>query len=367
MTAPAPAPATVPASATPQAVAERRPAYLSELAQGTERFHEPRRPDCPWCGSTRLRTRLRTTDLLQHKPGSFTLVQCGSCAHSFQNPRLTPEGLDFYYRDFREGRYADQAEWIFRARTSTRRDRSRARALAAFIEPESWLDIGTGQGHFPATAQEVLPYTAFDGLDSGEGVEEGRRAGRVERAFQGQLTDLAPELQGGYDALSMFHYLEHSRDPREELKAARRVLRPGGHLMIELPDPESRFAKLLGKWWISYFQPQHLHLIPLANLRAELRALGYTVVAVDRREPHVPMDLAAGLALFAGRHLPDADDPWRTKAPGEAKRILRKALTYAVAPAFLAACAADRLLAPLARRTRFSNAYRVIARRDPDA
>ncbi|WP_327670089.1 MULTISPECIES: class I SAM-dependent methyltransferase [unclassified Streptomyces] len=358
---------TLTAPATPQAVAERRPAYLTELAQGTERFHEPRRPDCPWCGSTRLRTRLRTTDLLQHKPGSFTLVQCGSCAHSFQNPRLTPEGLDFYYRDFCEGRYADQAEWIFRARTSTHRDRSRALALAAFIEPESWLDIGTGQGHFPAVAQEVLPYTAFDGLDSGEGVEEGRRAGRVERAHQGLFTDLAPGLEGGYDALSMFHYLGRSRDPREELKAAHRVLRPGGHLMIELPDPESRFAKLLGKWWISYFQPQHLHLIPLANLRAELRALGYTVVAVDRSEPHVPLDLAAGLALFAGRHLPDADDPWRTKAPGGAQRILRKVLMYAVAPAFLAACAADRVLAPLARRTRFSNAYRVIARRDPDA
>ena len=34
----------------------------------------------------------------------FTLEQCGDCGHVFQNPRLTPEGLEFYYRDFYDGR-----------------------------------------------------------------------------------------------------------------------------------------------------------------------------------------------------------------------------------------------------------------------
>ncbi|WP_428955151.1 class I SAM-dependent methyltransferase [Streptomyces sp. cg35] len=354
-------------SPTAQAVADRRPAYLTELARGTERFHEPRRPDCPWCGSTKLRTRLRTTDLLQHKPGTFTVDQCGSCAHLFQNPRLTPEGLDFYYRDFYDGLRADQAEKIFGAQTSARRHRAAARAMGPFIEPESWLDVGTGHGHFPAAAKELLPYTAFDGLDIGDGVEEARRQGRVEEAHRGLLTDLAPRLAGRYDAMSMFHYLEHSLDPREDLKAAHRVLRPGGHLMIELPDPESHYAKLLGKWWVSYFQPQHLHFIPLANLRSELTALGYTVVAVDRRAPHVPLDLTAACALFLGHCLPDADNPWRTKVPSGFQRRLRQTLMHGSAPAFHTARAADRLLAPLVSRTRFANAYRVVARRNPDA
>ncbi|MFI7386805.1 class I SAM-dependent methyltransferase [Streptomyces sp. NPDC049813] len=349
-----------------QAVADRRPAYLTALAQGTERFHEPPRTDCPWCGSARLRTRLRTTDLLQHKPGTFTVDQCRSCGHSFQNPRLTREGLDFYYRDFYDGLHAEQAEKVFGARSSVPRHRRAVRALARFIEPESWLDVGTGRGHFPAVARELLPYTAFDGLDLGSGVAEGRRRGRIEEAHRGLLPDLAPELAGRYDAMSMFHHLEHSLDPREELKAAHRVLRPGGHLLIEVPDPESRYARLLGKWWVPYFQPQHLHFIPLANLRTELAALGFTVVAVDRREPHVPLDLSAACALLLSRYLPDRDTPWRTRAPGAARRGLRRALSYAAAPAFVACYAADRLLAPLVSRTRFSNAYRVIARRNPD-
>ncbi|MER5253645.1 MULTISPECIES: class I SAM-dependent methyltransferase [unclassified Streptomyces] len=238
---------------------------------------------------------------------------------------------------------AAQAEKIFAVPHATRRHQARARAMGRFIEPESWLDIDTGHGHFPAVAQQVHPYTAFDGLDPTERVEEGRRAGRVEEAHRGLLADLAPKLAGRYDALSMFHYLERSADPRIELIAARTVLRPGGHLMIEVPVPESRYARLLGRGWI---RPEPHHRIPLTALRRELESLGYSVVATDLRAAHVPFDLTAGLALALGR--------------------IRAAARLAV-PLLAAAALADRLIAPVVSRTRFSNAYRVVARRNPDA
>ncbi|MGW5732130.1 MULTISPECIES: class I SAM-dependent methyltransferase [Streptomyces] len=238
---------------------------------------------------------------------------------------------------------AAQAEKIFAVPGATRRHRARARALGRFAEPESWLDVDTGHGHFPAVARQVHPYTAFDGLDRTARVDEGRRAGRVEEAHRGLLADLAPKLAGRYDALSMFHYLERSADPRIELIAARTVLRPGGHLMIEVPVPHSRYARILDKGWI---RPEPYHRIPLADLRRELESLGYSVVATDLREPHVPFDLAAGLAVVLGR--------------------VRAAARVAV-PLLAAAALADRALAPLVSRTRFANAYRVIARRNPDA
>lgn len=238
---------------------------------------------------------------------------------------------------------AAQAEKIFTVPRSARRHRARARAMGRFIEPESWLDVDTGLGHFPAVAQEVHPYTAFDGLDLTARVEEGRRAGRVEEAHRGLLADLAPKLAGRYDALSMFHYLERSADPRIELIAARTVLRPGGHLMIEVPAPRSRYARVLDTGWI---RPEPYHRIPLAALHADLESLGYTVVATDRRAAHIPFDLAARLAVTLGR--------------------VRAAARIAV-PLLAAAALADRILAPLVSRTRFSNAYQVIARRDATA
>jgi SAM-dependent methyltransferase len=245
---------------------------------------------------------------------------------------------------------AAKARKIFAVPDSPRRHQARARAMGRFIEPESWLDLDTGRGLFPAAAQQVHPYTAFDGLDATEQIEEGRRAGRVEEAHRGLLADLAPRLAGRYDAMSMFHYLEHSADPRIELIAARQVLRPGGHLMIEVPAPESRYARLLGKVGMPYVRSRYTHRIPLTALLRELESLGYTVVATDRREAHVPLVLVAGLAIALAR-----------------VRLTAAAFAYVAAPLLIAASLADRLLAPLVSRTRFANAYRVIARRNPDA
>ncbi|MEU9214764.1 class I SAM-dependent methyltransferase [Streptomyces sp. NPDC048415] len=349
---------------TPQSITERRAVYAAELAQGTDRFHEPRRHDCPWCGSRRLRTRLRTPDLMQRKPGTFVVDECGDCAHAFQNPRLTAEGLAFYHRDFHEA-LDGVTDRLLAARGSRGRHRAAARAMLSYGEPESWLDVGTGYGHFPAAAKEIHPYTAFDGLDPTRRVEKAHAAGRVEEAHLGRLTDprVAARLRARYDVVSMFHHLEHTPDPREELRAALAVLRPGGHLLVEVPDPDCVFGALLGKWWVSYGQPRHLHLMPLPNLLRELESLGCEIVATDRREPHIPYDLSGALALALGRVLPHLDAPWRPTPPTPLQRRLHTALTRTSAPLLAATSALDHTLAPLFRRTRFSNAYRVIARR----
>ncbi|MFG2309589.1 class I SAM-dependent methyltransferase [Streptomyces sp. NPDC048566] len=347
-------------------IAERRAAYAAELARGTARFHEPRRAACPWCGSQRLRTRLRTTDLRLRRPGTFVVDTCGDCAHTFQNPRLTAEGRAFYHRDGPDETAEDLAGRLLGARGGTRRHLAAARALLPFPEPESWLDVGTGLGRFPEAAREIHPYTAFDGLDATRRVERARAAGRVEEAHVGRLTDprIAERLRGRYDVVSMFHHLEHTPDPREELRAALGVLRPGGHLLVESPDPDSAFGPLLGRWWTAHGQPGHLHLMPLPNLLGELESLGCAVVVTDRRAPHVPHDLAGAAALALGRALPGPDAPWRPAPPTPLQRGLRTGLSRASAPLLAATAGLDHLLAPLLRRTRFSNAYRVVARRE---
>ncbi|MCW7945376.1 hypothetical protein AAW14_26085 [Streptomyces hygroscopicus] len=353
----------------PQPSAAPRAERPGELAQGADRFRQPRREDCPWCGSTRLNIRLRAPGPARHRPGAFGVDECNDCAHAFQNPRFTAEGLAFHHHDFHDGRAGldSLAERLLAAHGSARRHRAAARAMLPFPEPESWLDVGTGQGHFPQAAKEVHPYTSFDGLDPTRRVEKARAAGRVEEAHRGHLTDPAilTRLSSRYDVVSMFHHLEHTSDPRAELRAALTVLRPGGHLLIEVPDPGCAFGTLLGRWWVSYGRPCHLHLMPLSNLLAELEALGCTIVTSDRREPHTPYDIAGSLALALDRVLPAPDAARRAVPSTVFRRRLRTALTGAAAPLVATAAALDHALAPLLRRTRFSNAYRIIARSAP--
>ncbi|MET7680785.1 class I SAM-dependent methyltransferase [Streptomyces sp. NPDC005423] len=356
-------PETVPPNRT-ERVAAVRPAYQADLAEGLDRFFEPRRTTCPWCGSPRLTTRLRTEDLIQHKPGTFVLDRCAACRHTFQNPRLSPAGLEFYYRDFYDGLGEKQLGNTFAARTKMYEQR--ARSLVPFSPaPANWLDVGTGHGHFCAAARTVYAETVFDGLDFTDGAELAEKAGRVERGYRGSFPELAPGFEGHYDVVSMFHYLEHSTEPDRELAAARRAIRPGGHLLIEVPDPDSRYARLLGRWWLPWLQPQHLHFVPVANLRGRLTELGFTVVAEQHAEPHDPVDLLAGVWLALDATAPRDDLPWLPNPPTALARALRAAVLIAGIPALLLATLLDRLgVKPLSHRLGVSNAYRLVARRD---
>lgn len=345
-------------------IAAARPAYRADIAAGLDRFFEPRRTSCPWCGSAALTTRLRTTDLLQHKPGRFVLDRCEGCGHTFQNPRLSAEGLEFYYRDFYDGLGEKKLGDTFGGRTKMYRGRAGS-MLAHDPAPKTWLDVGTGHGHFCGAAREVLPGTTFDGLDFTDGVELAEREGRVEHGYRGAFPELAPELAARYDVVSMFHYLEHSTDPDRELRAAHRTVRPGGHLLIEVPDPESRYARLLGRWWLPWLQPQHLHFVPVANLRERLTRLGFTVVAEQHAEPHDPVDLLAAVWLALDHAAPRDDAPWLPGPPGALRGTLRGALLVAGIPALIVGTLLDRFaVRPLAHRLGVSNAYRIVARRD---
>ena len=103
------------------------------------------------------------------------------------------------------------------------------------------------------------------------------------------------------------------------------------------------FAGLLGKRWHAHTRPGDPPLTPLDDLRGELESQGCTIVTTDRRAAHVPHDLWAARPCSCPA----------TCRPGSTRSLLA------------AAGATDHALAPVLRRTRFSNTYRVIARKDP--
>ncbi|HEY7072474.1 MAG TPA: class I SAM-dependent methyltransferase, partial [Acidimicrobiales bacterium] len=198
-----------------------------------------------------------------------------------------------------------------------------------------------------------------------ESVEEAARRGWVDTAYRGLFPDLAGGLPRSYDVVSMHHYLEHTRDPRAELAAAAKALEPGGHLMIEGPDVECPWSRRLGRYWRCWFQPQHQHFVPCANLVAALEETGFDVVAVERGPAGEGMDLASAVAFWVSRAGPDPRSPWRPP-PTVATRAWRVAVLAAAVPALALAAAADLVKDARLRRpgtTRPGNAYRVVARR----
>ncbi len=342
---------------------ERRATYEELLTKGTARFFEPRRETCPNCESALISRALRTVDRYGFKPGSFTLERCGACGHVFQNPRLSIEGLDFYYRDFYDGLGEGQLDTLFSFDSHSYE--MRARMVGAVATPKRWLDVGAGHGHFCCIARGICEDAEFDGLDLSESIDEARARGWIDRAYRGLFPDLAGDIANGdrtYDVVSMSHYLEHTRDPRAEIEAARTVLSPGGLLMIEVPDPESRMGKVLGSFWVPWFQPQHQHLLPVHNLSQILERNAFELVKVDRGEAHQKNDLTFFVFTFLNFIAKPTDLPWRKRST-PLSRLWRQVVWCPGLVLVGVWWVVDQMIAPLLQRERWSNTYRVLARR----
>jgi SAM-dependent methyltransferase len=338
-------------------VQSRRTRYLADISSGLERFFETRRTTCYVCGGTALSVYRRAPDLLQHKPGRFTLERCGECSHIQQNPRLSLAGLEFYYRDFYDGLGESWTETVFGFTSAAYL--SRARALAD-SRPKRWLDVGGGYGHFCLAARDVLPETRFECLDMGVSVEEAVQRGWADAGHRGVLPELANHLSDQFDAASLSHCLEHTRDPRREIAAAWGVLKPGGALLIEVPDPECIWRHALGRLWLPFFQPQHQHLLSVKNLCQLLEAQGFHIEKVQRGDAHMGSDFFIAVFLLLDRIAP-ADEPWRS--PQSRIGALWRSLAWSLGtPLFLVASLIDGLIRRFRAVPGFSNAYRVLAR-----
>jgi SAM-dependent methyltransferase len=341
-----------------EVIEQERPAYAELLRYGLGKFFRARREDCLLCGSRDLQVRLKTTDLMQRKPGHFALERCGTCGHIFQNPQLSPEGLHFYYRDFYDGLSADFTDEVFGAMNPRYKERIR---LMNDSVPQRWLDIGAGFGHFCLAARHYLAATRFEGLDQGAAVEEAKRRGWLHESWRGTLLQYEDSLRGCFDAASMFHYLEHTTDPREQLRAAAQVLRPGGRLIVEVPNPECRIASLLGRWWTGWFQPQHLHFLTADGMKALLLEVGFIVSKVEYCSSNDHDILLAALRALEILS-PHGDVPWRSRPPAIAKGV-RAVIGVAGIPLLVTAVIADAVHSKSKPSRTASNAYRIVAER----
>ncbi|MEV0904601.1 methyltransferase domain-containing protein [Streptomyces hokutonensis] len=170
-----------------------------------------------------------------------------------------------------------------RTRVSALDERRRHRALARAIlrllpEPESWLDVGTGDAHFPETAKELFPYTSFDGLDPTPRAVRARAAERIEEAYAGHLTDphITSALHARYDVVSLLRDRTPAPDPAAELHAALTVLRPGGLLLLE-GRPDDLRAQL---------EPQDCEIVPEHRRLPDRLPAPQRLIA--RRKPSAP-------------------------------------------------------------------------------
>jgi 2-polyprenyl-3-methyl-5-hydroxy-6-metoxy-1,4-benzoquinol methylase len=197
--------------------------------------------NCKLCSNTGLNIVSRQDS----KTGSpLAIVVCKNCG--FVQQRIPPgEGdLRFYYShnyraDYKKT-FAPREKHILRAASAANNrfkflfDQGLSKPTA--ISPKL-LDVGAGGGEVVYAAQKL----GFDaiGLEPNQGYSEFARdhyGVRVETIHLDQLEEQ------DFDVITMFHVLEHLPNPARAIEFVYWKLRPGGYLMIEVPNIEQADA-----------------------------------------------------------------------------------------------------------------------------
>ena len=150
-------------------------------------------------------------------------------------------------------------------------DAERLRSVPA--APARLLDVGAGRGRFVAAARRA-GYEASGIEPSPRGVEAARSVYGVE--LEAATVD---EWNGsGVDVVTAWHVLEHLDDAGGALGRIASWLRPGGTLVLGVPNVASLQARAAGRRWFHLDLARHrVHFTP-AGLHALLRRGGFEVV-----------------------------------------------------------------------------------------
>ncbi len=241
---------------------------------------------CNLCGGTNLRTvrpgRERSEAELEVRFKSSSdealhdpLVECLTCGLQFVNPRLRAEVILSGYRDGTDETFVSQAP---------ARERTFDKALnmiEQFAPQRGHLfDVGTAAGSFLHVAK-ARGWTV-SGCEPNTWLGEwGKRTYGLD-IKPGTLAD-GRYADAAFDVVTVWDVLEHTHDPQGFLRECQRVLKPGGFLIVNVPDIGSWIARLMGRHWLMLLST-HLYYFTRQTLAQLLQRVGFDVVRV---KPHV--------------------------------------------------------------------------------
>ncbi len=209
-----------------------------------------------------------------------TLVACRSCDHVFTNPQPTWEELaPAYGAGTMYQEHHGESGFDFK-----KVDSLIARSFDGtyfnhipVVKGGRYLDVGSGDGLLVA-GMARLGMLAEGVEPRADAVEECRKAGL--KVTVGTLED-AHFPDDSFDCMSLNHVLEHVPDPVALIRECRRVLKPGGTLMVGVPNYRSLLFGVVGWTWIGLDPPRHLHQFHDKSLRSVFEQAGLRVESIE--------------------------------------------------------------------------------------
>jgi SAM-dependent methyltransferase len=294
--------------------------------------------NCGICGSklgvpkfTAYDRNFNTTDRF------FKIIECHTCGISQTLPLPDFSDLIQYYPHIYYP--TGSASEMYYKNHIERFQVDKLKKIQTYSQTGRLLDIGCGVGHFIRTA--LSQGYAAEGIEFSE---VAAAAGREQWDLQIVSGDFLSSqfVPESFDIITLWQVLEHLRQPREVLLKIRSLLKPGGLLVIAVPNFASIQAKIFRDRWYHLDIPRHLfHYSP----ESLVKILDTCNFHVDKIDHHSPEHNYAGILGSLMRLSP----------PGESfiHKLIRKTLATFFA----------RILATLETSTGRGGTFTVFARK----
>lgn len=212
---------------------------------------------CPWCGSENAQLHLELKDLfLTQEP--FKILECKECGLLYTTPRPNKDEIGRYYKSEEYYSHQENKEGFIPKvyeKVKSVNLKNKYGIATEGKEKGKALDIGCGVGDFLHTMEQ-------HGWDC-TGVEPSEDAKVIaKKRIKGQL--LSSEEQenlpdSSFDIITMWHVLEHVDDIRWQIQQLHRLCKPGGRIIIALPNYKSYDGQYYKAEWAAYDVPRHLN------------------------------------------------------------------------------------------------------------
>ena len=215
-------------------------------------------------------------------PEAFIAMQCRHCGLVYLNPRPARDELDRIYPPSYHAYQFTPENFGLAHRV---RSWLEARRLLAYCrglgEQARILDVGCGDGfHLRLLKRFGRPGWRLEGVDASDrAVMAARDSGLDVHLGAIESADLEPD---SYDLVLLIATIEHVEDPPALLRAAARLLRPGGRAVLVTDNTATLDFRLFGgRHWGGYHFPRHWNLFNRRSLRLLARRAGLEVVELS--------------------------------------------------------------------------------------
>ncbi len=214
---------------------------------------------CPVCHKAEIHQIGEAIDhTVSHQ--SFPVVHCHHCSFRFTQDVPEQESIGAYYQSEDYISHSDTQKGIINAlyhkvRTITLKAKRKLVVRETGCATGKILDIGCGTGAF-LHAMKTSGWQV-------EGLEPDPKAAELSLKLYG-ITSSHPENlfrkeAGNYDAITMWHVLEHVHQLHPYMAELKKLIKKGGVIFIAVPNYTSFDARHYKMNWAAYDVPRHLY------------------------------------------------------------------------------------------------------------